>query len=126
MFNTLKESLNIGQLSTSQCQAIITLIEKEERDRRLIQNCRPISFMNVDALATRMKKVLSSIIKSNQTAYVAGRYIGQSIHLISDILEYVDENELSGILFSAEFETVFDMIEHPFIFATLRSFGFGP
>ena len=57
---------------------------------------------------------------------MAGRYIGQSIHLISDILEYVDENELSGILFSADFEKSFDMIEHPFIFTTLRSFGFGP
>ena len=47
-----------------------------------------------------MKNILSSIIKSYQTAYVAGRYIGESIHLIRDILEYIDENELSGILLS--------------------------
>ena len=66
--------------------------------------------MNVDAkiaseaLATWMKNVLSSIIKSDQTAYVAGSYIGESICLISDLLEYVDENELSEILFSADFE----------------------
>ena len=88
--------------------------------------------MNVDAkiaskaIATRMKNVLSSIIKSDQTAYVAERYIGESIRLTSDILEYVDKNELSGILFSADFEKVFDSIEHPFIFAALQSFGFGP
>ena len=54
---------------------------------------------------------------------MAGRYIGESIHLISDILEYVDENELSGILFSADFEKAFDSIEHPFISATLQSFA---
>ena len=88
--------------------------------------------MNVDAkiaskaIATWMKNVISSIIKSDQTAYVAGRYIGESIRLISDILEYVNENELSGILFSADFEKAFDSIEHPFIFAALQSFGFGP
>ena len=56
----------------------------------------------------------------------AGKYIGESIHLISAILEYVDENELSRILFSADFEKVFDSIEHPFIFAALQSFGFEP
>ena len=78
------------------------------------------------ALTTQMKKVLSSIFKSDQTAYVAGRDIGESIHLISDTLEYVDENELSGKLFSAEFEKAFDSIEHPFIFATLHFFGFAP
>ena len=132
MLNAFKESFNIAQLSTSQHQAVITLIVKKERNKRLTKNWRPISLMNVDAkiaskaLATRMKNVLSSIIKSDQTAYVAGRYIEESIHLISDILEYVDENELSGILFSADFEKVFDSIEHPFIFAALQSFGFGP
>ena len=88
----------------------MTLIEKKERDKRLIKNWRPISLMNVDAkiaskaIAMRMKNVISSIIKSDQTAYMAGRYIGESIHLINDILEYVNENELSGILFSADFE----------------------
>ena len=49
LLNALKESFNIGQLSTSQRQAIITLIEKKERDKRLIKNWRPISLMNVDA-----------------------------------------------------------------------------
>ena len=43
----LVESLNYsyihGELSTSQKEAIITLIEKKDRDRRLIKNWRPIS-----------------------------------------------------------------------------------
>ena len=67
MLDALKESFNIGQLSTSQHQA-----EKKERDKRLIKTWRPISLMNVDAkiaskaLATRIKNVLSTAIKSNQ------------------------------------------------------------
>ena len=50
--------------------------------------------MNVDAkiaskaIATWMKNVISSIIKTDHTPYVTGRYIGESIHLISDILEH--------------------------------------
>ena len=35
-----------GQLSTSQKQAMITLLEKKDKDRRFIKNWRPISLIN--------------------------------------------------------------------------------
>ena len=78
--------------------------------KRQIKNWIPISLINVDskiaskALASRMIMVLNSIVKCDQTAYVKGRYIGESIQLISDILEYTAEHEEVGILFSADFE----------------------
>ena len=53
------------------------------------------------------------------------RYIGESSHLISDMLEYTNENEIVAILFSADFEKAFDSIEHPFLLVVLKSFGFG-
>ena len=74
----------------------------------------------------RIRKVLSNIIQCSQTAYVNDRYIGESIRLISDVLEYTDKHDIEGILFSADFEKAFDSIEHNFLFATLKSFGFGP
>ena len=46
---------------------------------------RPISLLNVDtkilskALSTRIEKVVGSVIESDQTAYVSGRYIGESV-----------------------------------------------
>ena len=70
-----------------------------------------------------MKYVSSSIVNCDQTAYVKGRCIGESIRLIS---EYTEENDISGILFSADFEKAIDSIEHTFLFAVLKSFGFGP
>ena len=36
------------ELSTSQKQALIKLIEKKDRDKRFIKNWRPISFLNTD------------------------------------------------------------------------------
>ena len=48
----LVDSLNFshehGQLSSSQKQAMITLLEKKGKDKRFIDNWRPISLINVD------------------------------------------------------------------------------
>ena len=71
----------------------------------------------------RMQNILTSIISHDQTAYVKGRYIGESI---SDILEYTEDSSMDGILFLAGFGKAFNSVEHKFIFATLQSYGFGP
>ena len=76
LIDALNLSFAHGQLSNSQRQAIITLIEKKGTDKRYLKNWRPISLLNVDTkiaskcLASRGNKVLSSLIHSDQTAYV--------------------------------------------------------
>ena len=65
----------------------------EKKDKRLIGNWRPISLINYDTkllsktLAERLIKILPFIISHDQTAYVANRFLGESVRLISDIIE---------------------------------------
>ena len=66
------------------------------------------------------------MIHSDQTSYLKDRYIDESVRLISDILEYSDDNDIEAILFSADFEKAFDSIDHCFLFLVLKSFGFSP
>ena len=66
------------------------------------------------------------MIHSDKTAYVKGRYIGESVCLISDILENTDNKSIEAILFSADFEKAFDSAGHTFLFSVLKSYGFGP
>ena len=105
LITALNHSFTTGMLSTSQHQELITLIEKKGKDKRFIKNWWPISLINVDtkitskALAARMGNVLTSIVHCNQTAYVKDRYIGESIRLIMDLLVYMEEDSIGGILF---------------------------
>ena len=132
LVETLNYSYDEGELSSSQKQAVITLIEKKGKDKRYIRNWRPISLLNVDlkiaskALALRIKPVLKNVICHDQTAYIKDRYIGESIRLVQDIIEYVDREEEEAILFSTDIEKAFDSVNRNFIFATLEKFGFGP
>ena len=87
---SVNKAFKVRELSTSQKQAVIKLIEKKNKDKRLIKNWRPISLLNVDTklvskvLAERLKTALN-LISSNQTAYLNGRFISEGGRLISEI-----------------------------------------
>ena len=131
LLKTFNYSFVKGELSSSQKQAVIILIQKKDRDVMLIKNWIPILLINVDikiaskALAFRVRNVLPSLIYYDQTAYVKGRYDGEPIHLVDDLLKYGEEENSDGILFAADIEKAFDSVDHNFIFATLNKFGFG-
>ena len=67
IFASIQHSFIVGELSTSQNQAIINLIEKKDRDKSFYKNWRPI-FLNTDmkliskVLASRIKSAISTIV----------------------------------------------------------------
>ena len=119
-------------MSSSQKQAVITLIEKKGKDRVFLENWRPISLVNVDAkimskvIASRIKNVLPEIIHHNQTGFVKDRYIGETIRSIYDIMDYTVEENIPGLMIFIDFEKAFDSVEWDFLFECLESFNFGP
>ena len=131
LFNSFLESEITKCLSASQKQAVIKLLTKKDKDKRFIENWRPISLLNIDTkilskvLANRLKPTLPSIIVHDQTAYVHNRFIGESVRLVSDIIEMTDILNIEGYLVTADIQKAFDSLDHNFLLATLSKFNFG-
>ena len=128
--DSVSETKEKRHLSTSQRQAVITLIGKKDKDKRFIWNWRPISLQNVDlkitskVLSEKLKKVLPDLISTQQTAYVKNRHIGEGGRLISDIIEIARLKKLEGFLVTMDIEKAFDSLDHNFLISTLEKYGF--
>ena len=131
LVDTLNYAYFQGELSNTQKQAVITLIEKKGKDRRLIKNWRPISLLNVDvkigskAIAKRLEKVLPDIIHYDQNAFVKGRTIFDATRTISDVMDFTKAKDYKGIITAIDFEKAFDSVNWNFLSKSLESFGFG-
>ena len=82
-----------GELSIAQWRGVITLTPKEDGSLLDLSNWRPITLLNVDfkiaakAIAKHCQQVLPDLIHPDQTGFVKGRYIGENIGLIADVME---------------------------------------
>ena len=98
--DSINASYDKNELSISQRRGVISLIPKEDANLKDLANWRPITLLNVDykiaskAIATRREKVLPLIINSNQAGFINGRYIGENIRLINDILEQTKAQDI--------------------------------
>ena len=132
LVNCLNCAYKHGELSSSQKQALIVLIEKKDKDRRQVKNWRPISLTNVDvkigtkAIAKRLEKVLPEIIHHSQNAYVKGRTIFDAVRTIDDIIKLTSSNNMGSLLVAIDFEKAFDSVNWNFLRHALRKFNFGP
>ena len=131
LVDTLNYGHNRGQLSPSQRQSVLSLLFKKG-DRLLLKNWRPIYLLNVDyktgskALATRLKKVLDSVLHVDQTCGVPGRSIFENLFLVRDIIEYADAKQVPGVVIGLDQEKAFDRIDREYLDRVLEQFNFGP
>ena len=120
-----------GEMSPSEKQAVITLIEKKDQDRCDLQNWRPISLFNVDTkiaskvIAERMKSLLPKLIHYNQSEYIPSRNISENIQSILDVMDYTSAKKLPEFYFFFDFEKAFHSLEWTFLEKCLNQFGLG-
>lgn len=110
----------------------ITLLCKDKDNATTLKNWRPISLLNYDykilskLLANRISDVLDTIVHPDQTCSVRGRSIQDNLHLLRNIIDYVNQKNIPCAFLSLDLEKAFDRVEYSFLFSTLEKFGFGP
>jgi len=125
-------SNRIGELSTSQKDSTITLLEKKGKDRAIIENLRPISLSNCDikictkTIALRTNKVLSSIRSKTQTGYVRGRQVNDNSRLLEEVIENAKRIKEESYLITLDAQKAFDSVDHTYLQDILRKYGFPP
>ena len=91
-------------MSIFQRRGIISLIPKGENYLVELTNWRPITLLSVDykilarAFAKRVELRLPNLIHSDQTGFIKGRFIGQNVRLLNDIMVYTELNKIPGIM----------------------------
>ena len=127
LLEVFQYSFNEKNLPQSQYLAVIRLLFKKGQ-REDLKNWRPISLLNVDVkiltklLAERLIRVLPSIIHRDQKGCVKGRYIGENITLIRDLVECCEERETIILI---DQQKAFDRVEFSWLFQVLDKLKFG-
>ena len=123
--------LSNNLLTTSQRQAVISLINKPGKDRMYIENWRPISLLNIDykimskCLAERLKKVIEKLVSKSQYGFIGGRNINDAVRTILDIADESNLNNKQGMLLALDFQKAFDSLSWDYLFRILKLNNFG-
>ena len=119
-----------GELSESQKLSYITLICKDKTRADNMKCYRPISLLNVDykiiskVLSSRLSNVLPNIIGLDQTCSVKGRSIFDNLHLLRNVIDYIEQKDIGACFISLDQEKAFDRVSWSFLLDTLTAFGF--
>ena len=132
VLNSINESYERGQLSSTMRQCIISSLPKGDKPRQFLSNWRPVSLLNVtyklasSSIANRLKDVLGCIISNTQSGFLAGRYIGETTRLVYDIMNTLENTKQPGLLLLIDFQKAFDSVSWKFLYQILENFNFGP
>ena len=98
-----------------------------------MENLRPISLLNVlykivtKTIANRLAKVIPDLIHRDQTGFIKGRFIGENIRHILDIITETEHYDIPGLLLFCDWRMAYDSVNWDYLKLVMDAYGFeGP
>lgn len=130
-FMALVKDFEEGKLGIHRLNfALIVLIPKEVNAKDF-KKFRPISLSTCaikifnKAMTNRFSPICNRIISSNQTNFIKGRYILESVVMAHEVVDEVKKSDSQGLILKLDYEKAYDRVSWEFIFEMLHSRGFG-
>ena len=105
-----------GVMSLTQRRGLISLNFKKG-DRLDPRSWRPITLLDVDyklaarVVAGRLLKVIHLIVAKDQTCGVPGRFIGENLYIICDVVSFASRTGIPLVIMSLDQEKAFDRVD---------------
>ncbi|XP_058774256.1 uncharacterized protein LOC131648522 [Vicia villosa] len=76
-------------------------------------------------LAARLKEVIGTLVSNNQTAFVSGRNMMDSVLLVNELIDWSRRKKRSCILLNVDFEKAYDSVSWKYLRDMMMRMGFG-
>ncbi|GAU47706.1 hypothetical protein TSUD_177110 [Trifolium subterraneum] len=125
-----QEFHNSARLPSCFVSYFITLIPKLFIPQQLCE-FRPISLLGSlyklmsKVLSNRLRKVMNSIISSNQSAFIKGRHLADGVVVANEVVDLAKRAKKECLVFKVDFEKAYDSVSWSFLDYMLRRVGFG-
>ncbi|XP_071700221.1 uncharacterized protein [Rutidosis leptorrhynchoides] len=129
--NGVMEFSHTGVFGRGCNSSFISLIPKIQ-DPLGFKDFQPISLIGcfykivATLLSNRLKRVISKVISSCQSAFIKGRQILDRILIANEVIHECKKNRKKMFLFKVDFERAFNSIDWAFLDDILRQMNFGP
>jgi hypothetical protein len=110
--------------------AMITLIPKED-DAKEMRKFRPINLLNcvfkifTKVITNRFSLLIDRLISQQQSAFIKGRFILESVVSAHEIVHEVHRRKDKGLVFKIDYEKAYDRVNLDFLYEVLQLRGFG-
>ena len=129
MTKVLKDIECFGVIDGSFAEARMGLIYKK-KDKRDIQNYRPITLLNTDykaytkVLVNRLRDVAPNLIHKDQTGFMPRRSIYDQMKIVELMLRWSENASQKGLIVCLDQEKAYDRIDLTYLWKTMEAFGF--
>ena len=66
------------------------------------------------------------LVASNQSAFIKGRYILESVEVAHEVVHSVHSSQQAGVVLKLDYEKAYDWVSWDFLFEILRTWNFSP